>query len=146
MAASKATAFRIPEKVDAHLAEMAQLAETTKTQVLITAIETLYERDYKERRTAAEKQAAQGVELVRRLEAILGKAWWREQGVTQLDFAPTEDGRVVVLAGEDRYLEHVDGRLMKARVRGGHLLIAPIGEDGTVGDSMAMPLGQPALN
>lgn len=146
MAASKPTAFRLPEKVDAKLAEMAQLAETTKTQVLITAIETLYERDYKERRTLAEQQAAAGVALVRKVEERLGKAWWREDGVTELSFGLTEDGRVIVLAGEDRYLEHQDGRLLKARVRGGHLVIASIEEDGSLGDPMAMPLGQPALN
>lgn len=139
-------AFRLDERTRDRIREMAELSKLPMTDVVTAAIDALYEEKFQARRAQAEKEADRAVALMRRLEERLGPAFWRKDGVTELNFAATDDGRPIVVAGQERYLEHVDGRLMKARVQGGSLLIAPIEDDGTIGDRMAVPVGEPALN
>ena len=142
----KPIAFRLRPEVHARLREMAELADRPMVEVVSKAIDTFYEAEFQGARTLAEQQAQEGVALVRKLEERLGRAFWREDGVTELSFAMTEHGRPIVIAGAHRYLEHEDGRLLQAHVRGGNLLVAPIEEDGSIGDRMALPVGEPALN
>jgi len=143
----KPIAFRLRPEVHRRLREMSEVSRIPMVEVVSTAIDRMYEAaDYEGARTAAEKEASAGVELVRRIEERLGAAFWRRDDVTELAFGRTEEGQVVLVAGDYRYLEDASGRLLRAQVRGGQLVFSTIEEDGSLGDPMAVPVGEPSLN
>jgi predicted transcriptional regulator len=142
----QAVTFRIRPETNARLREMAELTDRTMVSVVELAIKFLHEHHFLPIRQESEKRAYAGIDLVERLEERLGPQFWRHDGVNELTFGTTDEGQVVVVAGEQRYLEAKDGRLLKARVRGGQLTFEAIEEDGSLGDPMAVPVGDPALN
>lgn len=146
MSSLKPVTFRLRPEVHARLREMSELADRPMVEIVSAAIDRLWEANFRGSRAEADERADQAVALVRKLEARLGERFWREHGASELGFAETDDGRPIVVVGEFRYLEDTHGQLVRAHARGGHLLLAPIDEEGEVGDPMAVPVGEPALN
>jgi len=124
---------------------MAKVSDRSMTDLMDAAINTFWEHTYRPIRAREEERVRRGLDLLRRLEARLGPKFWREDGVMEVGFEMTPEGRIILRAGQAHYFEEDGGRLVKAHHKGGRASFAPIDDDG-LGDWMVTPMAEPSLN
>ncbi len=141
----KSISFRLRPQTHERLRQMAEVSNRSMVGALEGAVDAAWQTIYLPAIKEAEQLAERGRELVRVIEERLGPAFWRDDGVHELGFEPTPEGRVVLHAGKARYTTDAEGGIFKVYSRGGRAEFAAITEDG-LGDVQAVPLVSPAMN
>ena len=123
------------------LEELAEQLGRSQAQVADLAIGELHAKVIDEARDRARRSVA----LLRRLQERLGQDFWREHGADEVGFEVDAVGRVSVSAGDVRFIESDDDRLIAVRARDGRTELAEVGEDALSAWIAAFP-GEPAMN